>query len=325
MSAIGLIYGNCFEDIDHLAPLIDILHLSLFVTEEEIRTKINRFYPSVNVRLVLPNDLGKILLKEGNTLISCMPTAKIRRLFGLEEMMQKKQLHTLFLPHGYSKQDLTRSILSEKNVLVLGKKMIDIFYSLNQTLNFRTLVSVGNYRYLYYLKQKESMGKNLESPFTHTTHHPAVFFPYDHESPEHIHYLREHLEKDWQLFVKYHAKKLNDPINLELLNEEKLDTPYVYPYLERGALFVIEESSVVYDALFFDTPTFFFKDHPELDTLGIKFNPNMAEGFKKVERLRAKKKEVLPYVFDLYDSLDQIEQKVTPLLKDLAEQDNETY
>ena len=41
--------------------------------------------------------------------------------------------------------------------------------------------------------------------------------------------------------------------------------------------------------------------------------------------LRAKKKEVLLYAFDLYDSLDQIEQKVTPLLKDLAEQDNETY
>lgn len=325
MSAMGLIYGNYFEDIDHLAPLIDILHLPLFVTEKEIFDRINRFYPTVNVHLVLPKALGRTLLKEGNTVISCIPTVKIRRIFGLEEMMLKRQLHTLFLPHGYSRQDLTQAILLEKNVLVLGKKMIDIFYSLGLKLNFQTLVSVGNYRYLYYLRHEVEMEQNIEAHFLSTPHHRAIFFPCDQESPEHIHYLREHLKKDWELFVKYHAKKTNDPINIELKPTEKLDCPYIYPYLKKGALFVVEESSVVYDALFFDTPTFFFKDHPEIDTLGIKFDPNLEEGFKKIDRLRIKKKEILPYVFDLYTSLDQIEQKLNLLLTDIAAQDDQIF
>jgi hypothetical protein len=36
MASIGLIYGSRFEDIDHMAPLMEILGLPLFVTDEKI-------------------------------------------------------------------------------------------------------------------------------------------------------------------------------------------------------------------------------------------------------------------------------------------------
>jgi hypothetical protein len=321
MSSMGLIYGSRFEDIDHLAPLMEILGIPLFVTDEEIRKIIEIFYPAVNVQLQIPNDLGKKLLATGNTVISCMPTVTIRRLLGLEEMMAKRQLHTIFLPHGYSPQ-IDKTILAEKNVLVLGKKMIDLFYSLSQVMNFETLVSVGNYRYLYYQKNKEFMQQRLESWYNNCAHHRAVFFPTDFEEPEHIVFLRENLIANWDLFVVHHPINATDPIIKVLKESEKLTTPYIYPYLGQGALFVVEESNVVYDALFFETPTFFFKDHPELDTLGIKFDKNMEEGLKKVEHLKNKKKEILPYAFDLYPSLDAIKVRLELLLSGIGSLDD---
>ncbi|MBM3197169.1 MAG: hypothetical protein FJZ61_04230 [Chlamydiae bacterium] len=325
MGAMGLIYGSRFEDIDHLAPLIEILKLTLFVTDEKIEQIIKHFYPAVNVRICSPNDLGKALLKEGKTLISCIPTPKIRRLFGLEEMLQKRGLHTVFLPHGYSQADMTKGLLAEKHILVFGRKMVDQLYSLTTNYNFKTLVSVGNYRFLYFKKNLSFLEKNLEPAFLEVKEHRALFFPTLLETPEHVDFLRAHLKENWKLFVKYHAKNINDPVDLKIHKDEKIDTPYIYPYLEKGALFVVEDSSVVYDALFFNTPTFFFKDHPELDTLGIRFEENLDESLKKVARLQEKKKEILPYAFDLYPSLEEISNRVHYLLKEISELDDSTY
>jgi len=325
MGSMGLIYGSRFEDMDHMAPLMEILGLPLFVTDEKILESIRTFYPAVNVQIFLPPDLGKALLKTGNTLISCIPTSKIRRLFGLEEMLEKRALHTIFVPHGYAKEDLTNGILGEKHILVLGKKMVDLLYSLTTIYNFKTLVSIGNYRYLYYKKNQKFMEEKLEKAFSVAKEHKALFFPTELEDPSHISFLRDHLKEGWKLFVKYHAKKINDTLNIEIHKEEKLDTPYIYPYLEKGSLFVVEDSNAVYDALFFNTPTFFFKDHPELDTLGIRFEANLDESLKKVEKLQMKKKEILPYAFDQYNSIDEIKVKVLALLKDISEGDDTIY
>ncbi|MFZ4772764.1 MAG: hypothetical protein ACOYK9_02085 [Chlamydiia bacterium] len=146
---MGLIYGSRFEDIEYLAPLIDILQLPLFVTEKEIEDRINRSFPSVNVTRASPNDLGKILLKKGNTIISCIPTSKIRDIFHIEEMMHKRRFHTVFLPHGFE-EPLPLSAAEEKHLLVSGPKMIDELYSLSGNPRYKTLVSIGNYRELYF-------------------------------------------------------------------------------------------------------------------------------------------------------------------------------
>jgi hypothetical protein len=325
MASIGLIYGSRFEDIDHMAPLMEILGLPLFVTDEKILEIIRTFYPAVNVQIYAPPLLGKALLKEGNTLISCLLTTKIRRLFGLEEMMEKRALHTVFVPHGYAQEDLSRGILGEKHILVLGKKMVDLLYSLTTMYNFKTLVSIGNYRYLYFKKHQTFMEEKIERPFSFAKEHKALFFPTNLEDPSHIAFLRDHLKEGWKLFVKYHAKTFNDLFDRAIHSEEKLDTPYVYPYLEKGSLFVVEDSNAVYDALFFNTPTFFFKDHPELDTLGIRFQENLDKSLKKVENLQIKKKEILPYAFDQYNSLDEIKIRVLALLKDINEGDDTIY
>jgi hypothetical protein len=169
------------------------------------------------------------------------------------------------------------------------------------------------------------MEEKLENPFSVAKEHKALFFPTELEDPSHISFLRDHLKEGWKLFVKYHAKKMNDTLNIEIHKEEKLDTPYIYPYLEKGSLFVVEDSNAVYDALFFNTPTFFFKDHPELDTLGIRFEANLDESLKKVEKLQTKKKEILPYAFDQYNSLEEIKEKVLALLKDISEGDDTIY
>lgn len=325
MASMGLIYGSRFEDIDHLAPLMEILGLPLFVTDEKIYASIKTFYPCVNLQIFSPPDLGKALLKEGNTLISCILTSKIRRLFGLEEMLKRRALHTVFVPHGYAQEDLTKGILGEKHVLVLGRKMVDLLYSLTTIYNFKTLVSIGNYRYLYYKKNQTFIDEKIERHFFLTKDHKALFFPTGSEDPAPINFLRDHLEEGWKLFVKYHAKNQNDLVDIQIHNDEKLDTPYVYPYLEKGSLFVVEDSNAVYDALFFNTPTFFFKEHPELETLGIRFQESLALSLKKVEKLQSKKKEILPYAFDQYTSLEEIKVRVLSLLKDISEGDDTIY
>ncbi len=136
---MGLIYGSRFEDIEPLAPLIGLLELPLFVTEKEIADRINRSHPNVNCHLVTPNDLGKNLFKTGNTLISCLPISKIRQIFYLEEMMQKRRFHTVFLPHGPTE------VLppDEKHILVYGPEMIDLFLENHPHLPFKSLVSIA--------------------------------------------------------------------------------------------------------------------------------------------------------------------------------------
>lgn len=303
MTSAALLYGHDTHYIDHIAPLAAVLNIPLVVTCEKVLHLIKIYYPDVNVHLEDPESASRYIYQHFDLLYTNLPAPFIRKLFFVEETMGKKRLPSILLPHGLSDKEVFEGYKEEKNVLVYGNKMIQALDRFNLLSSLHSTLSVGNYRYLYYKKNKERLDSLIGTLLP--SKKPRLLFAPSWEDKEETLQLLAQLEPThYELIVKLHPN--SQTLSLKKANTTVLkDFPPIYPLLNAVDALIVTTSSVGYDALFFPIPLYSFNDPKGLKsvvtTIRSPFDP-----FEEKKLYEDKRIDLLLDSFDLIKSLDSL-------------------
>jgi CDP-glycerol glycerophosphotransferase (TagB/SpsB family) len=215
----------------------------------------------------------------------------------------------IFCPHGQSDKGYHSSLLSpyarQDIVLLYGNLMKEMLIDLNLWDKIGHKVVVGNFRQLYYQKNRERLLKIAHTEIFSKLNraHPTLLFAptwNDDERSTTFFEWGEKLVNDlpatWNLVIKLHPNLAqHDPVlyyRLPFIEKKHPnlliveDFPPIYPLLEIADVYLGDYSSIGYDFLFFQKPMFFLqKPHlakARLHTCGRVLNPS-EHLFKSIE------------------------------------------
>lgn len=295
--------------LDHITPLASLLKIPLIISDEKNATLTARYYPDVEIRYWPDLEFRlKELSEEFYALFNCdyWGPAQKQAL----RLHTKKEMKLIFCPHGQSEKGYNSSFLapyaSQEFVLLYGSLMKEILTDLNLWDQIRHRAIVGNFRNLYYQKNRERLLKTAhEEIFSklNAANRTLLFAPTwnDYEQSgtffEFGERLLRELPSDWNLLIKLHPDLAqHDPVlfyRLSLIEEKRPnflvieEFPPVYPILERVDAYLGDYSSIGYDLLSFQKPMFFLqKPHLQkmrLHTCGRVLDPS-EHLFKSIER-----------------------------------------
>lgn len=278
MKAIGILPGPRAQFIDHLVPLCRIMGIPLLVTDPMIQDLIERFYPSLDLVLVEPDDfLLDSVLDEYDLFFYVDFSRCGNGSFQFHEYVTKKKARSVISLHG--NPDKFRQIywierlVDEDVILAYGPELIE---RLQQKGIEKTPVITGNYRLEYYKAHQDFFDSRL--PFKKEK--PMILYAPTWASTDQITECRvnyssffevyrevfEGLPDSYQLVVKLHPSLLycmSDEVeemkqtypHINFLD----DYPPIYPLLNQADLYLGDYSSIGYDFLYFDRPLFFLK------------------------------------------------------------------
>ncbi len=270
----GYLQGNLEHHLDHLAPFCSLMGWPLIVTEEEIFQLCRLYYPDLCVEQWNVIEAPFEVTKQFDVIVTTLPRAAFDDIFFIAEATLRKRLKTIWLPHGNSDKGhllpWMEALSSEEMVLVYGPKMID-FLALKQALSsIQTVVSVGNFRWVYFQKHRQfyetllaDMG--LKGPFI--LYAPTWKDAENSSSFEMaVDAVIEELGDAHRLVIKPHPNQseLATTEQRKLCYSSKprltwLDRfPPIYPLLEQTSHLLGDFSSIGYDFLRFNRPMFFF-------------------------------------------------------------------
>jgi hypothetical protein len=276
-------YGPCPHYIDHLAPLCSLLGIPLFVTEEEDEASLKTFYPQIQTIRIPSIQLPERLIQDIDVFFICTPRILFDEIFFFTQKLHNKKIHTIWCPHGNSDKGHASTFMEglnkEEIALVYGEKMID-FLKLKGSFNqLKKAIKVGNYRKLYYLKQKAFYDSLLHNqvlrklPQAQKTVFYAPTWKDRENSSSFTHglpHLIKNLPSDWNLIIKPHPHLLADHEegNRKLIEQYEYhervlflkDFPPIFPLLDKADIYIGDLSSVGYDFLSFNRPMFFLND-----------------------------------------------------------------
>lgn len=313
MKAAGLIFDNSFSYLDHLGPLCGLLGWPLIVCEPELRERADTYYPDLTLLDAEIFQLGAAIDAQFTHLVSCTPRSLLKAALG------NFSFRTLWLPHGHSDKGqifpFLDTLREEETVLLYGKKMVDQL----SHLKIPHQITVGNFRWLYYRKRR-AFYDTISLGFSFAKKQKMVFYAPTWEDEEKncslwdaLPLLAKTLPDSINLLVKphpntvlAHAPKLERLIgktereNLQFL----LETPPIFPLLERCDAYLGDRSSIGYDCLFFDKPLFFLDPHgrPEgrdLLSCGVSVTPENAFSLiARADTHQEQRKAMLHYAFE---------------------------
>ncbi|NGX32581.1 MAG: hypothetical protein K1060chlam4_00630 [Candidatus Anoxychlamydiales bacterium] len=279
--AAALIYGDNPNYIDHLAPLCHYLKIPLLTNIEEIFDITKKYYPKVDVKLIENKDINFYTVKNFDNIFACTPKNMFDTEFRLQQDILNKEINIFWCPHGNSDKGKTilffEGLKNEKNVLVYGKKMIDILKEKKVFNTIENILVVGNYRLDYFQKFKKHFkkiiknelatklsNKNLNllyAPTWEDKEKSSSFFKY-------IDILLTKLPSHYNLIVKIHHNLITQnetKIEIMKLKHSKKnimfleDFPLIYPLLDFIDIYIGDFSSIGYDFLSFDKAMYLLK------------------------------------------------------------------
>lgn len=282
--AAGLIYGSDRHHLDHLGPLCDFLQIPLIVTEEEIASAAQRFYPHLNVISSNYLTVADFLVNGYEVIFYSIPRILFDEVFFFAQKLAQKKVHTIWCPHGNSDKGnnipYMEALNREEIALVYGKQMIDFFQRKQVFDQLKKHIIIGNYRLLYY-RQNKTFFDNLVEREIFRRLPPAektlLYAPTWKDSEQSSSFfnavpsLIAHLPSKWNLIVKLHPNLIaQEEHQIEMLIQKHqgkdnllflTDFPPVYPLLNRIDVYIGDMSSIGYDFLAFDRPLFFLNQN----------------------------------------------------------------
>jgi hypothetical protein len=280
----GLIYGKELHHLDHLAPLCSIMHIPLIVTEEEIAQSTRKCYPDVEVIHSEYLAIAEFLVSSFDVIFYSMPRDLFDEIFFFAQKLLQKKVHTIWCPHGNSDKGhsifFMEALRKEEAAVVYGRQMIEFLQKKAAFDQLKAHVIVGNYRYAFYLKNKDfyddlvarEISRRL-SPAKRTILYAPTWQDYERSGSffDAMPHLAENIPSDTNLLVKLHPNLLQQH---DILIEEMIDrynshsqllfitnfSP-VYPLLNIADIYLGDMSSIGYDFLAFDRPLFFLNQN----------------------------------------------------------------
>jgi hypothetical protein len=272
--------------LDHLAPLCELLNISLIVTEKSHYDLGKKFYPMVDLRYLPLSELSLEYIAKHFTAILTTGKFWAMQLKAPLKMFFNKEPSFLFAPHGKSdKEDLLNQPIEQEHSLHYDDQEI----------------SIGNLRYFFYQKYQEHFDA-LAAPFFQTEKKTVLYAPtwattatgtsfFDNAST-----VIEQLKDQYHLLIKLHPLlEENDPVSFHRIlgKYDKEVTfieefPPVYPILEKTDIYLGDFSSVGYDFLHYNRPMFFLKEGGRLQRCGKKYEGSIDDPQNELGQLRAK-------------------------------------
>jgi len=287
----ALIYGPEEHLVDHLAPLCEMMHMPLIVTEEEIARLVDKYYPNVDVILCDYLIVAQQLVKNFDIIFYSMPRDLFDEVFFFAQKLFRKKVHTIWCPHGNSDKGhqivFMEALKKEEVALVYGQKMIAFMKNKQAFDQLKAYVELGNYRYTFY-KQNSAFYEQIVAKEIRGKLAPAekqiLYAPtwQDYEKSSSFFqataHLIEQLPEKHNLIIKLHPNLLKQELLKTQILIEKYqhnpsvlflsDFPLIYPLLQMIDIYIGDMSSIGYDFLTFDKPMFFLNQNrrdPETD------------------------------------------------------------
>ncbi|MBS3905040.1 MAG: CDP-glycerol glycerophosphotransferase family protein [Simkania sp.] len=357
----AFLYGPALHHLDHLAPLCQTLDIPLFLTDDDIADLALQYYPRLQLQRLDRLEAAHCLINNYSTIISCLPRANIDQLFFFAKTAAKKNIASIWCPHGQSDKGhisgFMKTLEQERALLVYGPKMLEQLRSYGILEKLRGYAAVGNYRYEDYLIHQTTYdSKTLEAlkPL-HTAKRTYLYAPTWNDSEESSSFLTayplliEHLPNETNLIIKPHPNlviqhhHLFDKIREELFGHPHIllleNFPLVFPLLSQCDVYLGDASSVGYDCLAFDKPMIFLNENkrdPKLDQglylfrCGIHLIPEeYPQIYSRIENLlpydqtlfSETRREVYDFAFNNSEETPALKQKIETLLTRIAEDD----
>ena len=275
--AAGLIYGQMAHHLDHVGPFCALIEIPLIVTEEEIASLARKYYPGLEVIYWDYIQVPHNLVQQFDTIFSSMPRPLFEDVFFLPMKLARKEISTVWLPHGNSDKGhasiFMEGLQHDHYALVYGKKMIDFLQEKKVFHQLKSCITIGNFRYTYYLKNKAFYDALAEQllPFDKKVILYAPTWKDKENSTsfyEACSILIDNLPEQYHLVIKLHPN-LNDletdRIFYRYENAPRVlflkDWPPIYPLLNKAAIYIGDMSSIGYDFLTFNRPMFFLNQN----------------------------------------------------------------
>ncbi len=282
--AAGLIYGPDLHHLDHLGPLCCIMNIPLIVTEENIASLAEHYYPGLKVILFDYLAIAEYLVSHFEMIFYSMPRDIFDEIFFFAQKLVQKRIHAIWCPHGNSDKGTSiffmEALKKEEAALLYGKQMIDFLTRKGAFDQLKGYVTTGNFRYQFYLEHRTfydqiaereiasklpKAEKNLLYAPTWQDYEKSTSF-FDATDP-----LIKKLPTEHNLIIKLHP-------NLMLQEESKVeeliskyedrnnilfltDFPAIYPLLNLVDVYIGDMSSIGYDFLSFNKPMFFLNQN----------------------------------------------------------------
>ena len=280
----GLIYGKNAHYLDHIAPLCCLMRMPLLVTEEEIAASARQFYPSIEVLIADYLSIAEFVVSHFDIIFYSMPRDLFDEIFFFAQKLLQKKVHTLWCPHGNSDKGhsifFMEALHKEEVALVYGKQMIEFLQKKNVFEQLKTHIVSGNYRYEFYLQNKDfydSIAKSTIQRRLPNVSRTILYAPtwQDYESSgsffDAMPFLAEKIPSDVNLIIKLHPNLLEqqDAQVQDILDRYAshphllflTDFPPIYLLLDVADVYLGDMSSIGYDFLALDRPLFFLNQN----------------------------------------------------------------
>ncbi len=259
--------------IDHLAPICQLLNVPMLVPTPEHEDLVRELYPRVRARVVdfQLYSLVPLLMQHDVVLHShSLPRDKIRQIF-------ERTTRVVHVPHGYGKPFAMKYDALEDIALVYGNRMLEMFKQEGVHEHLRDHVVTGNFRHAYYLEHRAFFEAKMDGllgrlkPGTRTILYAPTWNDAQTGSTFQAacEFLVDTLPKDFSIIVKSHPNLLyNEPEVVEAMVRKYADRegvvflkeyPLVFPLLARADVYVGDVSTVSADYLVFGRPMFFLR------------------------------------------------------------------
>lgn len=298
--AVGFIFDNNHVFLDHVAPLCSLLKIPMLLTDNELVCTAKRYYPDLKViKHSNYRTVNKFLGENFDIIFSCHLFES--NVDGSLVASFYRNSTTIWMSHGLSEkghgEGIFKNLVREKNLLVYGKKFLDMFKDLGIYDKIENKLIIGNYRLSYFKKQykfyKETIQKYIKENLSCKKDTFLVAPTWDDMKNKKdilrlFKFLIKELPKHYNLIIKPHPNTytlLRAQIERLIWETKARDnilflkeiTP-IYPILDCCDGYIGDTSSIGYDFLYFNRPMFFIENNKK------KVSPNIFQCGRKIER-----------------------------------------
>ena len=326
--SLGFLYGSDWHYLDHLAPFCSLLSIPLVVTDNHVLIMAQRFYPSLVVTYLSPLSFSQNLCSLCDILFTCLPKGYIELLFFFEQLQHKKKLLTIWLPHGNSDKDNLEGLANETMILSYGKQMKDRLQEKNLLKKLFQLISIGNFRSLFFYKQLPFYTKQVFPKITFPKNRQTILFaPTWNATPieKTVKELLEKLPQAYNVLIKLHPNSLHNPNIFSIQERYRKNAsikfidkiPTIFPILSTVDILITDASSIAYDFLFFDRPIFFLNaQNTPMTKTGYRSSPTtLCQDLVKPDLFQEARKSLYLYAFSQTCSEKMLIQKIEAACK----------